>query len=292
MSDNSAKRDPNRVTSLIGVDSITFEDTTTAAVDPTTHELLVKASGSVVVPLITNFALETGGNLALIKAKTDNLDVALSTRLSESDFDTKTGSLIETAPATDTASSGLNGRLQRIAQRISSLITAIGSPFQAGGAISNTSFGITNWIGSTAPTVGQKSMANSVPVVISSDQSSIPMTNTNLDVALSTRASDASVAAISTEIARPATATLTNVSGSASSVTLLSLNANRKGFMIYNDSNADLYVKFGTTASVTSFTVKLGKDEFYEMNERVYTGRIDGIWSSATGAARITELTP
>ena len=34
------------------------------------------------------------------------------------------------------------------------------------------------WLGSTAPTVGQKAMASSVPVVISSDQSSLPVTVT------------------------------------------------------------------------------------------------------------------
>jgi hypothetical protein len=45
------------------------------------------------------------------------------------------GALTETAPATDTASSGLNGRLQRIAQRLTSLVTALGTPFQAGGAL-------------------------------------------------------------------------------------------------------------------------------------------------------------
>lgn len=49
-------------------------------------------------------------------------EATLATRLSESDFDAKTGSLTEAAPATDTASSGLNGRLQRIAQRLTSLI--------------------------------------------------------------------------------------------------------------------------------------------------------------------------
>lgn len=77
---------------------------------------------------------------------TDDLQIFYddgTTALSESDFDTKTGSLTETAPGTDTASSGLNGRLQRIAQRITSLITALGSPFQAGGSIGNTSFGAT-----------------------------------------------------------------------------------------------------------------------------------------------------
>jgi hypothetical protein len=68
---------------------------------------------------------------------------AITGYLTESDFDTKTGALTETAPATDTASSGLNGRLQRIAQRLTSLITALGSPFQAGGSIGNTTFAST-----------------------------------------------------------------------------------------------------------------------------------------------------
>jgi hypothetical protein len=82
--------------------------------------------------------------------------------LTTSDFDTKTGALTETAPATDTASSGLNGRLQRIAQRITSLITALGSPFQAGGSIGNTTFASTQsgtWTvqpGNTANTTAWK----------------------------------------------------------------------------------------------------------------------------------------
>jgi hypothetical protein len=49
-------------------------------------------------------------------------ETTLGTRLTEADFDTKTGALTETAPATDTASSGLNGRLQRIAQRLTTLL--------------------------------------------------------------------------------------------------------------------------------------------------------------------------
>jgi hypothetical protein len=49
-------------------------------------------------------------------------EATLGARLSEADFDTKIGSLTETAPATDTASSGLNGRLQRIAQRLTTLL--------------------------------------------------------------------------------------------------------------------------------------------------------------------------
>jgi hypothetical protein len=51
-------------------------------------------------------------------------EATLATRLTESDFDAKIGSLTEAAPASDTASSGLNGRLQRISQRITSLIAS------------------------------------------------------------------------------------------------------------------------------------------------------------------------
>lgn len=89
-----------------------------------------------------------------------------------------------------------------------------------------------------------------------------------------------------------ATSTLSNVSGSASNVTLLASNGSRKGAMIYNDSSALLYVKFGTTASTTSFTVLMQAGAFFELpGPTIYTGIIDGIWASATGAARVTEIT-
>lgn len=63
---------------------------------------------------------------------------------------TLTGAVTETAPATDTASSGLNGRLQRIAQRLTSLIALIPA------------------------SLGQKTAAASLAVTVASDQSAIP----------------------------------------------------------------------------------------------------------------------
>lgn len=45
------------------------------------------------------------------------------------------GAVTETAPATDTASSGLNGRLQRIAQRITSMIALLPAALGAGGGL-------------------------------------------------------------------------------------------------------------------------------------------------------------
>ena len=49
-------------------------------------------------------------------------------------------------------------------------------------------------------------------------------------------------------------------------------------------------MKLGATASATSFTAKLSPDGYYEVPFN-YTGIIDGLWASATGNARITELT-
>jgi hypothetical protein len=83
--------------------------------------------------------------------------------------------------------------------------------------------------------------------------------------------------------------TVSTVAASASSVTLLSSTSLRLGATIYNDSTAVLYIKLGTTASSSSFTIKLQPDGYYEVPFG-YTGRIDGIWASATGNARISEM--
>lgn len=96
-------------------------------------------------------------------------EATLALALTIADFDTKTGSLTEAAPASDTASSGLNGRLQRIAQKITLLITALGSPFQAGGSIGNSSFGTTNLPTTVDTNSGNKS-ASTLRVVLATDQ--------------------------------------------------------------------------------------------------------------------------
>lgn len=86
------------------------------------------------------------------------------------------------------------------------------------------------------------------------------------------------------------TATLTNVNSSATNVTILAANTARKGAQFFNDSTQILYLKFGTTASTTSFTVPLAAATYYELPAG-YTGNIDGIWASAVGVVRVTEET-
>jgi hypothetical protein len=86
-----------------------------------------------------------------------------------------------------------------------------------------------------------------------------------------------------------ATPSTANVSGSASNVTLLASNAARLRAWLYNDSTASCFVKFGATATSSSFTKKMLPQEFFPVEG--YTGIIDGIWDSAAGSMRVTELT-
>jgi hypothetical protein len=60
---------------------------------------------------------------------------------------------------------------------------------------------------------------------------------------------------------------------------------------IFNDSTQHLYVKYGATASTSSFTIKIAPGDGYEFPYPIYPGQVDGIWSTANGNARITEIT-
>jgi uncharacterized phage-associated protein len=87
---------------------------------------------------------------------------------------------------------------------------------------------------------------------------------------------------------------VTSVASSATNVTLLAANPNRKGVIIFNDSTQVVFVKMGVTASATSFTYRLTSNSTLELpllaNGRPWSGQVDAIWNSANGNARITEL--
>lgn len=70
-------------------------------------------------------ATRTADGTAIDEAAGSGANSASTKRVTIATDDTVMGALNETAPATDTASSGLNGRLQRIAQRLTSLIALL-----------------------------------------------------------------------------------------------------------------------------------------------------------------------
>jgi hypothetical protein len=88
----------------------------------------------------------------------------------------------------------------------------------------------------------------------------------------------------------PSTATVSSVSASATNVTLLTANTSRVFASVFNDSDKAMYIKLGTTATTSSFTVKLFPNGVYEVPFPAYTGQVDALWDAApTGAARVTE---
>ena len=82
------------------------------------------------------------------------------------------------------------------------------------------------------------------------------------------------------------------VAASASAVTVLAAESARAGATVFNDSVAYLYLKFGSTASSTDFTVRVAPGAIYSLPEPAYIGLITGIWSAALAgeAAQVTEV--
>lgn len=113
----------------------------------------------------------------------------------------------------------------------------------------------------------------------------------SLRVTLASDTSSNTNAFLTGEVAAASSA-VTSVASSATTVSLLASNAARKNAAFFNESTAILYLKLGATASLTSYTVQIPSQGYYELpTGKIYSGAIDGIWSAANGSARITELT-
>lgn len=179
-------------------------------------------------------------------AKTASLPVVLA---SDDDLQGKVGIVTETAPASDTASSGLNGRLQRVAQRLTSLIALLPASLGAKtasaslavtvasddvlvpqlGAVTETapasdtaSSGLngrlqriaqrlTSLIGLLPASLGAKTSSASLSVVLASDQATVPVSQVTsaFDVALTiTRPANVTAYTANDVVGQTATAAL------------------------------------------------------------------------------------
>lgn len=92
-----------------------------------------------------NLKVVVGGSLpAFAATPTVNLGtlngIALDTSVGTTNTDL--GAPGATACATDTGSCSMNALAQRLSQRLTTINTTLGSPFQAGGSIGNTAFGL------------------------------------------------------------------------------------------------------------------------------------------------------
>jgi hypothetical protein len=162
------------------------------------------------------------------------------------------------------------GALRIDGSAVTQPISAASLPLPTGAATETTLAGVltTTAFQARINTLGQKTMANSTPVVLASDQAAIPVV-----------------------VDKSTTGTITSVVGSTSNTSLLASNSNRISATIYNDSNKTMYVALGATASTSSYSFQLAKDSYWELST-TYTGAISAVWASGvSGNALVTELT-
>jgi hypothetical protein len=75
------------------------------------------------------------------------------------------------------------------------------------------------------------------------------------------------------------------------SLVLLPANAARKNFTIFNDSDQNLLVRFGPTASLVTWTFNLYPQHYYEPTAQVWKGDVSCIGAaSGSGALQVEEM--
>jgi hypothetical protein len=125
-------------------------------------------------------------------------------------------------------------------------------------------------------------------VISTDDLGSVKVQRVKVQVGIDGAAADVNVGNAMPIRTVASSSSVSAVSTSGTSATLASASAGRLRIIVVNDSSATLYVKYGTTASASDWTVKLAPDS--TLDEDAYTGRIDAILSTGTGTARVTEL--
>jgi hypothetical protein len=139
------------------------------------------------------FSIQSHADLLVLKGEFDDTQTLLQTEFDQTQA--LIGAVTEVAPATDTASSGLNGRLQRVSQhlttvegKIDTTNTEIGATSEAA-AISDTATSglnglikrllqkFTTFLTLLPASLGQKTMAGSFAVTLASDQTTVPVGN-------------------------------------------------------------------------------------------------------------------
>lgn len=150
--------------------------------------------------------------------------------------------------------------------------------------------------------LGQTTKAGSLPVVLASDTGTLTVSVAG-NVALGASGNtigklgvNAGVNIGTVDVLASGTAAVATVVTSFTAVTLAAANAARVGLIVANtaDASSELYLKFGTAASSTSWTAIVQPGGYWEMPRRYYTGIVTGIWMDYSralpvGSAHVTE---
>lgn len=82
-----------------------------------------------------------------------------------------------------------------------------------------------------------------------------------------------------------------SLASGTSSATVVASNSSRVGLILTNTDANICYLKFGSSASSSSFTYLLNPSDVFEMGTPVYTGIVTAIWAAdGSGSLIGTEL--
>lgn len=153
--------------------------------------------------------------------------------------------------------------------------------------------GVTSWVSTVTGNMkldgwgtgvtGAVNLASSASVIVGGWASGVSGTVILGGIGLAVTASTREIGAATTNVS--------SANASTTNFTLLSANPSRLGLTLFKEGSNTCYVKFGATATATSYTVKLTNNSYFEVPDH-YTGRIDIIFSSAVAGniLYVTEL--
>jgi hypothetical protein len=90
---------------------------------------------------------------------------------------------------------------------------------------------------------------------------------------------------------RPTTATVQIITLTATSQVVAPFDVNRRQLILFNDSGAAIFIKFGVGATTSNFTVRLAPNSSYEIPLNGYCGDVSGVRTSGTGPLLVTTVT-
>lgn len=101
---------------------------------------------------------------------------------------------------------------------------------------------------------------------------------------------DTALTGINTKLAAPTVGTVTVVASVITDATILASNANRKGAIIYNNSNSALNLALSNVDATVTYSVQVAAGASFVLSAGDYTGVIKGTWVAANGQANVTEF--
>ena len=73
-------------------------------------------------------------------------------------------------------------------------------------------------------------------------------------------------------------------------ILLMGADTTMRERLLFNHATATLYLKYGSVATESDYTIAIPPKSYFEFPTPIYTGRVDGRWVTASGWAQVTQI--